>query len=519
MHTPTPASSRGAVGTGLPETHIPLLDMPEALERLFKLRAKSLHKAVCAIATASTGLMQVQEAMAKAVGFPSVHALQTVLARYRAAEAQGQVDYTTQDTSKRFPELDGLRKLSAAFEQPLPLTQTELHTLTSTAGHVAHHLSISQAEATSAACTAWAGAPDLQTLQARTPMTHVTQDESIILLLIDGPIDAASSVARFYYTETATWLVQHELGNYRAYKFETEQEAWDKYHRLCSVIEKYPQLIDAWLAISCLIEDYAADLQMDPEDVLPLLESGIAHIQQLIPRGFKATLPWEQEGNRIFLTALNQLIQTHMRTTGLEYANQALTWARLMRRLSPLIAEQDDYYCLLYARINGDTPTTRRLIGHTLRKSRPAALMNAGLTKLLFADQMGMVIFVHSILLVPQFAAALRGDELDEHGNSDQRQRPFRYKDPWQQLAAAEMVMANVPAFGEWLSAVLDDPVLLRHQGELDAMLDTDNPKAVWPQWKEQISSRAPGIADSLLKNHPLMKWIDSANPLWPVTP
>lgn len=479
----------------------------DVLEETFKFRAKTLHRAL-ATGAPSVKLMQVQEALASALGFPRTHALQRSLAEVRVEIGRlgaRELDSWLGAHDKRMAPYVGMFQLGTDFEDSsLPLRAPLQQLLSHLSQALAKALALPSALVQDAVASAWAGADSWKSMLTRTPLTSPLT-EPILTFSVEGDPASRTSLGHLHMSKAGHWIWDHVLGSdpYASAPQSAAQARQALNHAL-SVAERYPELYVAWAAAAGAAQDHHKELGLKWSQVIGFVEEGLSLAQSTWPKGFKGTLSWGHLDNRPFLRMLRQKMDLQLQAYGgLRFARRT---ARKLSRLSP---KDSDLVCRapLVLGLGAAASTQRRLCNAALKQGDPSSLLHVGVAQVFAGNnaaeqQVGVLHFVESILRVPEFGAALLGDP--QIRPYRRYHRPVGYGDVMGELTAVFALFGAYPKFEAWVGAVLRDPDLLAHERRLEHLIETrETGPFNWAKWNEDVSVGAARLAPGLLARNP----------------
>lgn len=185
------------------------------LEVSFKDRARTLHKALPEgdQVRHRPGLMQVQEALAKSLGFTNMHALQRVLNDVASGLADADVSANTHYLNTCSTSLDQLVPLFRLADELKGVTQLDslrIEELARLTELLAVHLAAPLEEVRLAVAQGWAEEPAWDRFQSRTPLDS-SRDEPLITFTVEGEPSSSESKGRFRISTSGHWIWDHLL--------------------------------------------------------------------------------------------------------------------------------------------------------------------------------------------------------------------------------------------------------------------------------------------------------------------
>lgn len=480
----------------------------ERLERLYKVRAKQLHRALSPVAS-KIKLMQVQEALAAALGFPNTHALQQALSTLRTD--LWDLDWTQlnrwldQNEKTRLAVFALLYRLAGDFDDTsLPLEEGKLQLLTLLAKSLATHLDLPQELMHDTVARAWGAASDWKKLSTRTPLDGPLT-EPLLTFSVEGDPTSRKSEGEFRLSQAGHWIWDNVLGsNPDAWTPKTPDEAQKALEKAIDVATRYPELYMAWAAAAGAVEDHHEALGLEWFQVLKMGDYGIAEAESTWPKNFNGKLSWYHGENRPYLNILHQKLHLELNTQyGLRAAQRT---ARKLLRLRPTDGSIIAKGPLLLGW--GASPAVQRqLRAKALKQGDPSALLHAGLCLVLEAADpearvAGVRHFVEGIFRVPEFGIVLLADP--QIRPVRRYERPLGYTDVFDELEVVSARLAVEPELEAWVKAVLQDQELLAHEHRLDQLIGTRETGLNWPQWHEEVPRIAAQLAPGLLARHPV---------------
>lgn len=478
----------------------------DRLEAGYKWRAKCAMRALNEAST-PIRLMQVQEALAKALGFMNTHGLQQTMHGLRASLAHAQSDPVMWDDKDVAGEVDALvpvYRLCQDFTGTVPLASSESRYLDAVSSRLAHHLTISVEAARRALAVGWAEEESWERITARTPLDQPI-DAPLVSFDVDGDPTKRTSKGAFRFSDQGIWIVDQVLlaDEYPHHNDAVRQEALATAKRLT---ETNPEFMTAWLVLAAEQKSKPAD--RDWRAIDRIFKNGMHAALKLIPAGFKGTLPWEVLGNRDYLRLILGAAQSSMH---LHRINVTLRHTRRLLKLCPNDNLGVRFFVpLLHALHDGDTPDTRYAIARSLTDRHIAVgLLNAGLAQAILGDIEGVDSVVEALLRSPNLGQVLFDDDEAWPAEASQRE-PILHASEHEVLVML-FALAVLPELEIWFHSLMRDQELHRALKIVDRVaaksgFSTDG------DWLSEIDQQLSWLVPEMRRRHPPLKATEAAN-------
>lgn len=483
-----------------------LADVFDDLESQFKSRAKALHRAL-RLAAPSIKLMQVQEALAGALGFPRIHAMQqsfkAVLAELKRLEPSKRGAWLREHEKLLAPYSRLIEVQTNFAASALPPREGQLRLLEQLAQSLAKSLSVQVGVIQDGIAAGWTGSATWAKFVNRNPSnTPLTQ--SLLTFTVEGDPRSRKSQGFLHLSGEGDWIWDNVLGSdAEGESPETLAQARKALEHALSVAEQYPNHYIAWSAAASAAEDFHQELGLKWSQVLAFVDKGLQQVQDQIPKGFNGTMLWGHLDNRPFIRMLYQKLSLELQTKG-GFARARKT-ANTLMRLSPVGGAIVGRAPILIG-TNASPEVRRRLCNAALRNGDPSSLMHVGLVQV-FAEKAGRGqeegarYFIESIFRVPEFGALLLGEPKTRP--YQQYSRPEGYEDLFDEVNDILAFLAVVPKLGEWVVSVLRDKALLETELYLDALYGTRETGLKRVEWDRAVEEAAALHAKLILQAYP----------------
>lgn len=472
----------------------------DTIEFAFKDRSKLLHRALRESGCAC-GLMHVQEAMAKALGFANRHGMQQTSQGLRnalAADRNLLGPWATINGAAVAAMCEPAR-LMRDFELANPLEDEDRALLLGIGERTAKHLKVQPPQVLDAIARAWADARDWPHLVARTPV-NTPSTEPLVTFQVDVD-ERGRQVGWFEYTRQAHWLWDEVLGSHEEDLTYEPDIAHNEYMQAITLAQRHPELLVAWCRAAEILLASPQQSDMEWREAHRLYDKGILLTERLIPRGFRGSLPWGHMDNRPFLRALHRKMDLNLQSKWGDY--YAYRTALKLKRLGGERYADLPAMAVLASQRLGDRPTTRRNIRRLLRSKTPSGLLHAGVALMILRQPEGLAPVLEAVTRCPEFGAILL-NQRDVRPSARDTRRPESYVDPWEELLAASMALFAHQSLLEWLQTVLSDRKLLTKQGALDRMLGAEAVPNAWENWHQEVPVFCAAQARRLLELYPM---------------
>lgn len=300
------------------------------LEHLFKDRAKGLRRGLDAQGEARK-LSEVQEALAKSVGFPNLHGFQQLLGRIRAA-LPSDINARSRWVDAHGTDVEALIQLELlgrGLQGAVPADPDEIAAAAMHAERVAKHLGIEQNVARDAIAFGWGEEPAWEKLATRSPLTKPVSEPLVTFAVEEGD---RRSQGYFHISDAGHWLWDHVLGS-TGRRVEASA-ARAECERAAVLAIQHPGLFMAWAGAAAALEELDGTNGDDTYgEQRQLMARGIREAESLIPKGFRGTIPWIHQDNRPYLRMLHS--QLRLELQGTHTISAARRTAQKLLRLNP----------------------------------------------------------------------------------------------------------------------------------------------------------------------------------------
>jgi hypothetical protein len=494
---------------------------PEFLQHLletFKNRAKSIARAVEEL-EAPIGLMRIQEALAKTLGFPNMHGLQTCLKRlsqeygalYESEDWRVAENWLKSDSPKAASSLMGLGE---EFCGIVPLRE-ELRTyLEDLAEGLAEHLEQPSTLIRDALARAWAGEDGWKVLLHRTPLNRPSNEPMLTFSVLED--EEGRPYGRFEPSEEADWIRDNEISDFESVLDGSEMSRADSMAallRACGQAEKYPLILDAWLIRAQVIDRIQGDEGFVP--ACESIETGIKTAERLIPRDFKGPITWDYHENRPYHRLLHAMLEKHLyRVLG---AVPAKKLALKILRLNPSdnLGVRCQLPMILALTANEPSPRYRTAVKRALETGGISGELNVGVSKLSFGDVGGIRNVVSAIYNYPVFGAELFDvvEDSQEWPGDLRGDWPETYQAPWSEILAIVHALCRDAKLSSYIRSILSDSVFQMEERHLRQLVGDNKPRdrdvfeerrAHWPRWHEELPQAIEKVSRHLQQTYPM---------------
>ena len=480
------------------------------LEKAFKVRSRQLHQALKAH-TQEAGLMRVQEALSRAVGFADTHALQESLKRLHAGLAplqnHARREKWTSENGPLINQFSSLGLLLRDFTGKTPLEDSLQERLARWASLLGKHLDLDMQIMLPAVATAWAGESNWNDLQDRNPTNR--DPGPLLSFRVFGDPSSRSSQGEFSLSEEGHWIWDHVLGSESApEEGADEEQVGEAFETAMELTGKHPDLLVAWtraahLAMTqpCLFDGFEGGLRVARR----LLEEGLRHAEALMPKGFKGSLTGTFDDRRYLQASM--MLAKCLTESDLDL-KKAFVVTKKVRRLSPDTSIGQAEHCMLHLAVKGRTPAGDKLVAAVSHSA--LGLIHAAIALLFLRDPAGVAPLLEAVVQVPAFGFLLSIDQ--ETGTPDrdlsflEHRRGISYSDPVEHLSFALALLCGDPSLSIWIRAVLADRTFQVEEARLNRLceqeLTSDRPSL--QRWNSAVSARVSAIAPVVLERYPL---------------